>query len=47
MQRERADTLLDVEPWEAETCLEVIDELFNHYYVKPAEVARINQKVKG
>ena len=43
---QRGDTLLDVEYPEAELCLLVVYELFDHYYVKPAEVARINQKVE-
>lgn len=28
--------LIDVEPREAEWCLEIIDALFDHYYVRPA-----------
>ena len=35
----KADTLIEVE-----LCLQVVAELLNHYYVKPAELARINQK---
>ena len=41
---EKSQTLLDVEPHEAELCLQIVDELFTHYYVTPAEVNRINQK---
>ena len=28
--------IIDVEPEEAEWCLSIIEELFDHYYVKPA-----------
>jgi hypothetical protein len=30
--------ILEVEPGEAEWCLEILDEMFDHYYVKPAQV---------
>jgi hypothetical protein len=30
--------IIDVEPGEAEWCLEILDEVFDHYYVKPAQV---------
>jgi hypothetical protein len=29
--------IIDVEPHEAEFCLDVLDALFDHYYVKPAQ----------
>lgn len=32
--------ILDVEPHEAEWNLEVLDELFQHYYVKPAQLQK-------
>ena|SRR5215469_16054146 len=32
--------IIDVEDHEAEYCLDVLDELFDHYYVKPAEAKR-------
>ena len=35
--------VIDVEPEEAEWCLEIIEGLFDHYYVKPAE----EQEQKG
>ena len=41
----KSHTLLDVEPDEAELCLQIVDELFAHYYVKPAEANRINLKI--
>lgn len=28
--------MIDVEPHEAEWCLEIIEELFDHFYVGPA-----------
>jgi hypothetical protein len=31
--------IIDVEPSEAEWCLETIEELFEHFYVAPAVVA--------
>ena len=42
---EKSQTLLDVEPGEAELCLQIVDELFAHYYVLPAEASRINSEV--
>ena len=42
--------LIDVEPQEAEWCLEIIEALFDHYYVTPARDeenrAQLNQKLK-
>lgn len=29
--------VIDVEPHEAEWCLDILDELFEHFYVKPAQ----------
>ena len=43
----KADTLLDVESHEAELCLQIVDELFAHYYEVPAEVEHINRKIEG
>ncbi len=31
--------VIDVEPQEAESCLEILDEVFDHFYVKPALAA--------
>ena len=42
---EKSQALLDVEPGEAELCLQIVDELFTHYYVNPAEANRINLKI--
>ncbi|WP_413711310.1 DUF4145 domain-containing protein [Rhizobium sp. Rhizsp82] len=32
--------IIDVEPEEAEWCLEVIEECFQHFYVRPSEAAK-------
>ena len=41
--------IIDVQPEEAEWCLEIISDLFEHYYVKPAidsqKLADLNQKL--
>ncbi len=41
--------VIDVEPQEAEWCLEIVSDLFEHYYARPAEDARklaeLNQKL--
>ena len=41
--------IIDVDPEEAEWCLEIVSELFDHYYVRPAEdtrkLAELNQKL--
>jgi uncharacterized protein DUF4145 len=31
--------VIDVEPSEAEWCLEILEDMFDHYYVKPAQAA--------
>lgn len=31
--------IIDVEPEEAEWCLQILEEMFDHFYVRPAEVA--------
>lgn len=31
--------IIDVEPHEAEWCLDILDELFQHFYVRPAQAA--------
>jgi hypothetical protein len=33
--------IIDVEPTEAEYCLDVLDAVFDHYYVKPAQAKAI------
>ena len=38
-------TIVDVEPGEAEWCLEVIEILFDHYFVRPADIQRRRQAV--
>ncbi len=41
--------IVDVDPHEAEFCLEIVEELFDHYYVKPAnnarKMAKLNKKL--
>ena len=41
--------IIDVEPGEAEWCLEIVERLFEHYYARPAEDARrlanLNEKL--
>ena len=32
--------IIDVESQEAEWCIQIIEDLFDHYYVRPAEVAK-------
>ena len=42
--------IIEVEPGEAELCLEIVEGLFEHYYVRPAieteKVEKINQKLQ-
>src|SRR5271169_5669088 len=33
--------VIDVEPTEAEYCLDVLDSVFDHYYVRPAQAKRV------
>lgn len=33
--------VIDVEPAEADYCLDVLDSIFDHYYVKPAQAKAI------
>ena len=33
--------VIDVEPHEADYCLDILDALFDHYYVRPATAARM------
>jgi hypothetical protein len=33
--------IIDVQPHEAEYCLDILDAVFDHYYVKPAEAKRM------
>ncbi|WP_197424357.1 DUF4145 domain-containing protein [Bradyrhizobium yuanmingense] len=37
--------LIDVEPHEAEFCLDVLDVLFEHYYVRPAQAQRAKDEL--
>ena len=42
--------IIDVEPKEAEWCLEIVSDLFEHYYIRPAseakKLAELNEKLK-
>ncbi|OSJ35761.1 MULTISPECIES: DUF4145 domain-containing protein [Bradyrhizobium] len=37
--------IIDVEPHEAEFCLDVLDSLFDHYYVRPKQAQRIKDEL--
>ena len=43
--------VIDVENGEAEWCLEIVEALFNHYYIQPALNAKridaLNERLKG
>lgn len=41
------DTLVDVEDGEAEWAIEVVEELFDHYYVRPAESSHRKARVNA
>ena len=42
--------IIDVEPGEAELCLEIVEGLFEHYYVRPAideeKLKNLNEKME-
>ena len=46
-----AGLIVDVEPWEAEWCLEVIEALYDHVFVVPARnkerLERLEQALNG
>ena len=46
----RLQEVIEVEPHEAEWCIEIVEALFNHYYVMPAENAKrmnaLNKKLQ-
>lgn len=39
--------IIDVEPHEAEFCLDVLDALFDHYYIKPAQAQAMKQALNA
>jgi hypothetical protein len=43
--------LIEVEPGEAEWCLEILEDLIEHYYIRPdqeqAKADAINEKLKA
>ncbi|WP_338497595.1 DUF4145 domain-containing protein [Delftia tsuruhatensis] len=51
MKDKQTDTVLPVEPHEAEWNLDVLEGLFDHYYVQPAQAAArreaLNKKLEG
>ncbi len=46
---ENSSQIIDVEPQEAEWCLEIVEQLFEHYYIRPAanenRIAELNEKL--
>lgn len=42
--------IIEMEPGEAKICLEIVEEMFEHYYVKPAvekeKVKIVNEKLE-
>ena len=51
MKSHETGVVADVEPWEAEWCLEVIEALYEHYFVAPARneerLRRLKQNRRG
>jgi hypothetical protein len=47
----RTDAVIEVEPGEADWCLEILQDLLDHYYVRPdqeqAKAAALNEKLKA
>lgn len=43
--KDHADRIIDVEPGEAETMLEIIEALFDYYYLKPEELKKIKEQL--
>lgn len=39
--------VIDVEPTEAEYCLDVLDSVFDHYYVKPAQAKKVKDALNA
>jgi Domain of unknown function (DUF4145) len=39
--------IIDVQPHEAEFCLEILDAMFDHYYVKPAQAKAIKDALNA
>ncbi|MDP2293956.1 MAG: DUF4145 domain-containing protein [Pseudolabrys sp.] len=39
--------LIDVEPHEAEYCLDILDAVFDHYYVRPAHAKRMKDALNA
>jgi hypothetical protein len=51
MENRATAEILDVQPGEAEWCLEIIEDLIEHYYVRPAaeqaKIDKLNEKLRG
>jgi len=43
--KDDTDKIIDVEPGEAETMLEIIEALFDYYYLKPNELKKIKKQL--
>ena len=47
MRNAEVGEIVDVEPWEAEWCLEVIEALYEHYFVMPARSTERLERLKN
>jgi hypothetical protein len=51
IENRKTAEIVDVEPGEAEWCLEIIEDLIEHYFVRPAveqaKIDRLNEKLRG
>jgi hypothetical protein len=51
MENRATAEILDVQPGEAEWCLEIMEDLIEHYYVRPAaeqaKIDKLNEKLRG
>ncbi len=43
--KDYTDRIIDVEPGEAETMLEIIEALFDYYYLKPEELKKLKEQL--
>lgn len=47
MMNPETGVVADVEPWEAEFLLNILENLFDHYFVKPDEALEKREKITG
>lgn len=51
MQDKATAEILDVQPGEAEWCLEILEDLIEHYFVRPAaeqaKIDKLNERLRG